>query len=59
MYVASNKSKIAHYKSCPYCKRIKEYNKKEYYHTDEAIDDGCVLCQRCSYVSKKYKRQKI
>lgn len=37
MYVASNKSKIVHNENSPYCKRIKEENRRNYYHTDEAI----------------------
>lgn len=58
MYVAGNKSKIAHNENCPYCKRIKEENRRNYYHTDETIKEGCILCQYYSFASTKYRKQK-
>lgn len=58
MYVASNISKKAHFEWCSHCNKIKEENKKEYFHTDDAIDDGCVFCQHCSMVKKNFKKDK-
>ena len=58
MYVASIKARKVHNDFCPYCNRIKGENKKEYFHMDEGIDEGYVLCQHCSATKRKILEQK-